>query len=162
MLAGGSGLLVAQAVFILVYVWNVKAGFVFWGTVMPFMATVFFAGTVAGLALKQETGGGPRWLVFPVFTSVARYSYGMYAIHVPLITLLFYKDLIVQQSPVAGFDLPYRIYFFILIAGLSYGVGLVTWHLYEKQFLKLAPSYRYSGKSDPNQAVLPAGVMPVP
>ena len=158
----GFGFLAAQAVFILTYAWNVKASFVFSVTVMPFIATVFFAAAVAGLALRQESDGGPRWLLNPVLTSTARYSYGMYAIHVPLITLLYHYGLIVQRDPVAGFDLPYRIYFFILIAGLSYGVGLVTWHLYEKQFLKLTPSYRYSGETEPTQAALPAGAIPVP
>ena len=104
----------------------------------------------------------PRWLVSPVLTSVARYSYGMYALHVPIITWLFYKKLVVQRSPVAGFDLPYRIYFFILIAGLSYAVGLISWHLYEKQLLKLAPRYRYSRKAQVSAPTAQVGVMPVP
>ena len=158
----GFGFLAAQSAFILVYIWNVKAGIAFWATLMPFIATVFFAATVAGLALRHERGGGPQWLLNPVLTSTARYSYGMYAIHVPIIVLLFHYGLIARRVPVAGLDLPYRIYFFILIAGLSYGAGLVTWHLYEKHFLKLAPRYRYSRGTRSAATTIPIDAIPVP
>ena len=157
----GFALIGFQVAFFGVYVWNVKAGHVFWATAMPFAATVFFAAFVASLALKQQQSDAPKWLLSPVLTSTARYSYGMYALHVPIITLFYYYDLVEQRSPVRGFDLPYRIYFFILIAGLSYGAGLVTWHLYEKQFLKIAPRYRYSRQSKAVPAFEGAAI-PVP
>ena len=154
--------LVGQLSLIVLYLADRKDfGAQIWVTVMPFVATAFFSAVVAQLAMQPQ-GDRPRWLLSPVLTSVARYSYGMYALHVPLITLLFHYELVVQQAPLAGFDLPYRIYFFILVAGLSYGAGLVSWHLYEKQFLKLAPGYRYSRKMQPAAASLPAAAIPVP
>ena len=159
---GGVGSLIAQAAFLLVRAWNEQAWLVLSSTFLPFIATLFFAATVAGLALRQEHGGGPQWLLNPVLTSTARYSYGMYAIHRPLIVLLFYYGLVVRRDPIAGFDLPYRIYFFILIAGLSYGIGLITWHLYEKQFLKLAPRYRYSSQTRLAATPVPVDALPVP
>ena len=151
----------AQLAFVPLYMWHAKAGVLFWVAFMPFIASVFFASAVAGLSLRRDTSS-PKWLVSPVLTSIARYSYGMYAFHVPLIFVLFHLQLAVKQAPVAGFDLPYRITFFILIAGLTYGLGMASWHLYEKQFLKLAPRYRYSGKTRAVEPALQNAVMPVP
>ena len=132
-----------------------------WVTVMPFFASVFFAAVVAHLALSPRLDG-PRWLLSPVLRSVARYSYGMYALHVPIGVLMFHHNLIARSAPIAGFHLPYRIYLFILVGGLSYGFGLASWHLYEKQFLKLAPRYRYSGKTQAVESALQGGAIPVP
>lgn len=159
----GFGLLGAQAVFVPIYMWNTGAAVLFWASLMPLLATLFFAAAVAGLALKQESGSAPKWLVSRVLKSAARYSYGMYVFHLPIIVLLIHYKLVVQKAPVAGFDLPYRVAFFVFIAGLSYVAGMVSWHLYEKPFLKLSPKYRYPGQK-PGLASpsLQTGVMPVP
>jgi peptidoglycan/LPS O-acetylase OafA/YrhL len=160
-IAGGGLVLVYGVVTLLYFSGRKELGIPIWITLVPFFASICFAAVVARLAMNAEDKN-PRWLVSPVLTSVARYSYGMYALHVPIITWLFYQKLIVQRFPVAGFDLPYRIYFFILIAGLSYAVGLISWHLYEKQLLKLAPRYRYSRKAQVPTPTAQVGVMPVP
>jgi peptidoglycan/LPS O-acetylase OafA/YrhL len=157
----GVAFVAAQVAVIPLYIWHPRAGFGFWVAVMPCIASVFFAAAVAGLSLRSDTAT-PKWLVSPVLTSVARCSYGMYAFHVPLIYVLFHLQLAVKQAPVAGYDFPYRITFFILIAGLSYGLGMISWHLYEKRLLKLAPSYRYSGKAKAMAPSLQNAVIPVP
>ena len=151
----------AQPAVFLVYSWHAKAGAIFWIAFMPFVASIFFAAAVAGLSLRRDTSS-PRWLVSPVLTSIARYSYGMYAFHLPLIYLLLGLHLAVKSAPVRGFDFPYRICFYILIAGLSYGIGMASWHLYEKRLLKLAPKYRYSGQTTAVEPSLQNAVMPVP
>ena len=157
----GFAFVAAQPAVFLIHSWHAKAGWVSWIAFMPFIASVFFAAAVAGLSLRRDTSS-PTWLASPVLTSIARYSYGMYAFHVPLIYLLFHLQLTVKQAPVAGFDLPYRITFFILIAGLTYGLGMASWHLYEKQFLKLAPRYRYSGQTTGVEPSVQSAVIPVP
>ena len=161
MLFAGLAFIVAQIVFVLVYMSSAKAGTVFWIAIMPLIASVFFAASVAGLSLRHDTSS-PRWLATPPLTSIARYSYGMYAFHVPLIFLLFHLRLVVKQAPVAGFDLPFRICFFILIGGLSFGLGMTSWHLYEKRLLKLAPKYRYSGQTKAVDPSVQNSVIPVP
>ena len=154
--------LIVQAILLMVYLSGMRReGIQIWVTVMPFIASIFFASLVARLAMRPG-GDTPGWLVSPVLTSVARYSYGMYALHVPIILGLFYSGLAVQRVPVAGYDLPYRIAFFILVAGLAYGAGLVSWHLYEKQFLKLVPRYRYSRKVQMASPAVQTGAVPVP
>ena len=157
----GFAFVAAQPAVFLIHSWHAKAGWVSWIAFMPFIASVFFAAAVAGLSLRRDTSS-PTWLASPVLTSIARYSYGMYAFHVPLIYLLFHLQLTVKRAPVAGFDFPYRICFFILIAGLSYGIGMASWHLFEKRLLKLAPRYRYSGQAKAVEPSLQNAVIPVP
>jgi peptidoglycan/LPS O-acetylase OafA/YrhL len=117
-----------------------------WVSAMPFFSSVFFAGIIALTAMGETAT--PRWMTWPPLTSVARYSYGMYAFHIPLITLLFYFHFVRQQVAIRGYDIPYRMFFFVVIASISYGLGFLSWHLYEKHFLKLAPRYRYSAVSE--------------
>jgi len=114
-----------------------------WLSAMPFLSAVFFASLIAVIAMGGETVA-PRWMTWPPLMSVARYSYGMYAFHIPVISLLFYFQFVRQHVEIRGYDLPYRLYFFVVIASISYGLGFLSWHLYEKHFLKLAPRYRYS------------------
>jgi len=162
MWSGGIACLVGHATVVVLFM----SGFTWltpkvWVLVMPFFASVFFAAVVAHLVMSPRPDR-PRWLLSPVLKSVARYSYGMYALHVPIGVLMFHHKLIEPRVPIAGFHLPYRIYLFILIGGLSYGFGLASWHLYEKQFLKLAPRYRYSRKTNQVEPGLQGAAIPVP
>lgn len=122
-----------------------------WVTAMPFLSSVVFASLIAVLAMGAEADT-PRWMTWPPLLSVARYSYGMYAFHIPLITLIFYFDFVRQRVDIRGYDLPYRLYFFVVVASISYGLGFMSWHLYEKHFLKLRPRYRYSAVKEPASA----------
>ena len=158
----GLGLLAAQAIFIPIYIRDAGTAVVFWAGFMPTLATLFFASAVAGLALKQDAGISPRWLVSPLLRSAAKYSYGMYVFHLPIIVLLGHYGLITRQASIAGLDLPYRLAFFFFIAALSYAAGLVSWHLYEKPLLKLSPKYRYSTKAPVAGTSIQGAAIPVP
>jgi peptidoglycan/LPS O-acetylase OafA/YrhL len=162
MRVSGAALLAAQAIFIPIYIWNADAGSVFWAAFMPTLATLFFASAVAGLALKQELGEAPRSLISRQLKSAARYSYGMYVFHLPIIVLLGHFGFVTRQASIAGFDTPYRIAFFLFIAALSYLAGMASWHLYEKPLLKFSPKYQYSGRTSLTGVSLQRGAIPVP
>jgi peptidoglycan/LPS O-acetylase OafA/YrhL len=140
--------LIAIVCVVVVSVLSATNGEVWYRTFSTFFSSIFFAALVAWLAVRTERKT-PSWMVAPFLRSVARYSYGMYAFHVPVITLLFYVHFIRQKVDIDGYSLPYRLYFYLVITGISYSLGFISWHLYEKKFLKLAPRYRYSAVSAP-------------
>jgi Predicted acyltransferases len=108
----------------------------------PTLFGLFFGSVVATAASRNRPDGkaGP---LGEGLRSIARYSYGMYVLHVPLIVMLFHTGRIRQRIPLSGYDFPYRLAFVIMILMISYVGGLFSWHLYEKRFLALAPAYRY-------------------
>src|SRR5687768_13369691 len=129
--------------------------------VSPFFFSITFALVVAASVSRKKDGEpGPAG---KLLRSIARCSYGMYAFHVPLIVILFHSGRIPQAHLIGGSQLPYRLLFSLAILTLSYTAGLLSWHLYEKQMLKLAPSYRYSARDkspSPREGELQA--IPVP
>ena len=93
-------------------------------------------GTVANdLSAKQR-----RWLAplrSRALIAVGRYSYGMYVFH--MFFAIFAAVWIRRVT--ASFGQGSMLAFALLITALSYAVGFLSYHLYEKHFLKL--SHRY-------------------
>jgi peptidoglycan/LPS O-acetylase OafA/YrhL len=93
-------------------------------------------GTVANdLSAKQ------RWWLAPLrsraLISVGRYSYGMYVFHM---FFAIFAAVWVRRVT-ASFGQGSMLAFALLITALSYAVGFLSYHLYEKHFLRL--SHRY-------------------
>jgi peptidoglycan/LPS O-acetylase OafA/YrhL len=109
----------------------------------PFLFSLLFGSLVATLVSdnhKRRPTGEGRLLL----TTVARYSYGMYAFHVPIMVILFHTGRVQQTLAIHGYDFPYRAIYSMVILGLSYVAGFLSWELYEKKVLQHAPRYRYS------------------
>ena len=119
----------------------------------PLLAAITF-GAALGMIAVRSSESGVRWLESRALASISRYSYGMYTMHVIVIVLLMWLVL-PARNPVMGFDLPYQVLFTGVVIGVCYVAGFLTWHLYERRFLKLAPPYVYSGIRDRRAA--PAG-----
>ncbi len=105
----------------------------------PLVGAGLFAICVARVA--SATSGGPRWLTTGWLRLVGRSSYGTYLFHLPIATLMIGMG-VPRMAPVGGFDLPYQLVFALSLLVISTAFGTLTWHLYEKQWLRLAPAYR--------------------
>jgi peptidoglycan/LPS O-acetylase OafA/YrhL len=95
---------------------------------------------VLGMGGRVRNGLSATWLA-----KVGRYSYAMYVFHLPIIFILLFKGL--RISSVRGNYFPYQIILSVGVALLSFGAAFVSWHVLEKQFLKLAPRY-HTPRSD--------------
>lgn len=110
----------------------------------PFVGGIAFAVCVARFALSP--GKGPRFLRSRFLRSIGRSSYGMYLFHVPLGAVLFVITPL--RVPVWGLDFPYQVVSSLVLIGVSFGVGTLTWNYFEKPILKLAPAYRFAEPRD--------------
>jgi peptidoglycan/LPS O-acetylase OafA/YrhL len=74
----------------------------------------------------------------PALTSVGKYSYAIYVFHNPIIAAV---------GPLLGLPRPSHLYeqlaFAILCALASFLTALVSWHLFEKHFLRLKAIFNY-------------------
>ena len=108
----------------------------------PFLAAMAFASVIAVIA-RRPAGARRRWLESRTLATVSRYSYGMYTLHVVVILLVIYFGVPIR-NPAFGLDLPWQLAFAaIVVSGCLVG-GFLSWHLWEKWFLKAAPAYTYA------------------
>lgn len=106
----------------------------------PFIGSMTFAVWV-GLLTTADREYGPAWLKRGLLARMARYSYGMYLFHVPLVVIL--SQVIPPRFPVWGFDLPYQILIAAFVLAVSTLIGWVTWTLLENRILRYSPPYVY-------------------
>lgn len=72
-----------------------------------------------------------------------KYSYGMYVLHLPITVLLEGVGFTIVALPrVGGSDVPAAILFSFVALATTVVLSLLSWHLYEKQFLKLKERFR--------------------
>jgi peptidoglycan/LPS O-acetylase OafA/YrhL len=103
-----------------------------------FAALVGVAVSSSGRSLPQRLLGAPLLVLF------GRYGYGLYVFHH---LLLFFKPKGVSSAifpTILGSDVPARVAFATVGIGLTLGMAMVSWHAYEKQFLKLKRLFPYS------------------
>jgi peptidoglycan/LPS O-acetylase OafA/YrhL len=117
-------------------------------------ASAYLAGSLLILALNRDLGPvGNRLLSLPPLTSLGKYCYGLYVLHVPLQELLNhfgFKIGVFAWSPF-GTRLATQMLYTLLLTFLSICLAIIVWHIYEKQFLKLGVHFRYGHRADPLQ-----------
>ncbi|HVS64544.1 MAG TPA: acyltransferase [Thermoanaerobaculia bacterium] len=92
------------------------------------------------LALRYS----PRWLTSRPLRLLGRYSYGLYVIHHPLIMLLGESPLSVRRLPRwLGSALPAQALVTLIAATLSLALAALSWHLWERPFLRLKRRFPY-------------------
>ena len=71
--------------------------------------------------------------------SWGRYSYGIYVVHLPLLSAIEYKTTFYQHGValLGGSRLPATLLLAVVGMSLSYMLGWLSYHLYEKRFLAL-------------------------
>jgi len=98
-----------------------------------------------------------RLLTTRMLLVFGKYSYAIYLIHSPLDAILRRTVLKTPLKTVAGTDVPMQLVFYGVATGLSLGLALLSWHLFEKHMLKLKDYFPY-GKSPVPAAALAAPV----
>lgn len=94
---------------------------------------LFFGALVALAAL-----GSFRWLNNSVLAEVGQKSYAMYVFHVPLLILAVnYIAFPGWLRHRFGHAIPADVVFFATMTAATYGTAFLSYHLYEKHFLKL-------------------------
>jgi peptidoglycan/LPS O-acetylase OafA/YrhL len=105
---------------------------------------LIFGWFVSGLALSPEEGPlarmfGARWLRF-----LGKYSYAIYLIHLPV--RAFVRDVVfgpaskhpmIALPEIGGSYIPAQIMFYVVATVPILVLAWLSWHLYEKHFLKL-------------------------
>lgn len=149
MLSAGAlpAMLVSGAVLVLVVVLagglpNLNAGVQLFG--LSALA-VFFAGLLAH-GLTTPSASVVQRLFSPVMLKMlGRYSYGLYIVHWPIATWLAWHIRIHAILPkFPGSPLLSELLFAALAFTLSMTAAWLSWHLYEKQFLKLKRYFPYA------------------
>ena len=85
-------------------------------------------------AATNETNGRIfRFFSHPVLQWFGKYSYALYVLHLPIAVLILHSDISwVSSNPAIA-----QLELFILYFGASILAAFLSWHLYEKHFLKL-------------------------
>lgn len=84
------------------------------------------------------------FLSAPVLRAFGQYSYGLYVLHVPLRNLIRQRMGTNGGLPrLGGSELPAQLVMMAGAIALSYGVAMVSWHLYEKHWLRLKRFFPY-------------------
>jgi peptidoglycan/LPS O-acetylase OafA/YrhL len=98
-----------------------------------------FAGALLVLGVAGREGG--RWrgfLRWRPLVALGTYSYALYLFHLPIRAAI--RDVVYgpdQFFLLGGSQLPGQLLFYALALTASFAAALLSWHLYEKQFLKL-------------------------
>jgi peptidoglycan/LPS O-acetylase OafA/YrhL len=79
----------------------------------------------------------------PVMRSLGRYSYGTYVFHGPLYLVFRTQPFIAEPPRMFGSQLPAALAGSLLLALASIALAVLSWHGYEKQFLKLKTYFPY-------------------
>jgi peptidoglycan/LPS O-acetylase OafA/YrhL len=108
-----------------------------------YTALAFFFGAVLVLALDGGSARLPRLLSSGVLRFFGRYSYGLYVVHAPLITLARMAGVSPDRFAGTRWELPGLLGYVALMAAASILIALASWHLYEKHFLKLKARFTY-------------------
>ncbi len=111
-----------------------------------FLAILFGGILVIALASPPETVAG-RLFAHRSLKSLGRYSYALYVFHHPI---MFYMGRFFSVGSIprlAGSQLSGQLLFTALTASVSLAAALLSWHLYEAQFLKLKALFPYDTKA---------------
>lgn len=105
------------------------------------LIALFCAGFLCQVLLSE--GALKRWLVHPVLRTFGIYAYGLYVFHHP-IRIILQRALPFENlgQAVGSYWLGLALHSLVALA-LSVGVALASYHLYEKQFLKLKRFFTY-------------------
>jgi peptidoglycan/LPS O-acetylase OafA/YrhL len=153
---------ITGAALAMIFVW--RAGLAPWDPIMKTIGhslLAFFFGALIVLALvsapKTVTG---RFFGSSQLSFFGRYSYALYVVHVPI--LFFHLDRFLPLGlvpTVFGSLLLKKLVFVASATAFSILLAMTSWHLYEKQFLKLKRFFPYQ---PPDKSSAPARSAPIP
>lgn len=75
---------------------------------------------------------------------MGQYSYGLYVLHVPIRNLMRDRLVVAGGLPrLWGSQLPAQVLLMVVAIAASWGIALISWHLYEKHWLRLKRRFPY-------------------
>jgi peptidoglycan/LPS O-acetylase OafA/YrhL len=99
---------------------------------------LLFAGVVARAVTNPPYSATIRFLSKPSLRALGKYSYALYLLHVPMRDLfLIVLDDVGGMPRMLGSALPFQLVLSVAGIGISLGLALVSWNVFEKPILKL-------------------------
>jgi peptidoglycan/LPS O-acetylase OafA/YrhL len=109
----------------------------------PLLAVASAALLVLAMAARKRWSWYQRMFKSRVLRFFGKYSYGMYVLHLPVIVAFEGLSVTIATFPlVGGSRVPAAIAFTIVGLCTTTLLAFLSWHLYEKQFLKLKARFR--------------------
>lgn len=110
-------------------------------TVFPiyFTSTALFFGCLLIYAVYVGDGPAGSMLRSRALAFFGKYGYGLYVFHVPLIPIVSLVGFTPGNLARVGSELGGALIYIAVMIALTTAVALLSWHLWEKQFLKLRP-----------------------
>jgi peptidoglycan/LPS O-acetylase OafA/YrhL len=99
---------------------------------------IFFAQLVVSVLYTRKGSFRERIFASKFFIFFGKYSYAIYLFHLPIRAVIrdaFFGETAFRQLP--GFALGWQMIFYVLATLAVIPLALLSWNLYEKQFLKL-------------------------
>jgi peptidoglycan/LPS O-acetylase OafA/YrhL len=96
-------------------------------------------GALILIGIASPAGSAPRRLFENRWLgSVGRYAYALYLFHYPVQEAIRLAGLHPNAMPtVFGLTLPGQLVFNVIVTGASLAAAFLSWHLFEKHFLRL-------------------------
>ena len=121
---------------------------------------LMFAALVAHIVTAAPTATVPRLFTNRTLRTLGKYSYGLYLIHVPIRNV---TRLLIERRgglpSVWGSEIPAQVLVTVVGIAASFVLAYASWHLFEKQVLKLKS--RFDSKAAPTpEPVLGAAPLP--
>lgn len=117
----------------------------YWWTFMETISVIFFGGLLI-LILRQK--GIPVLMSNKILVTFGKYSYGLFVIHnicLPLFQWLFQPTAL---SRTLGSPILAQTIFYVLSITASFILAFISWHLYEKHFIKLKKLFEYKSQQE--------------
>jgi peptidoglycan/LPS O-acetylase OafA/YrhL len=142
---GGSGMTLALT-------WNTDARIFVMGTTL---LGLFFGGLLIGVVVSGPGNWVRRAFEFRLMRGLGKYSYGMYVLH-PFILAVLRGYLPYKRLGALAHSNAVGVLLFTVLAFVAVlGSGWISWHLYERHFLKLKRFARYGeAKRTPRTAAV--------
>ena len=122
--------------------------------------SILGATAAAILVLATTAAVGSRLrvvLTHPALRFFGRYSYGIYLIHGPLYLMWRTEPWYVRPRVLWGSQLPGAFAALLTVVVVATGLAMLSWHLYEKQFLKLKSHFPYDRRGAGQPAAAGSG-----
>lgn len=116
--------------------------------------SVLFGALVLRTVVARPESWLSRSMSHPWLRFMGRISYAMYVVHMPIVFIFLHVGLDIDIFPrLFGSQLPGQLALLVLGTAITVLLSWLSWHLYEKHFLKLKElmAYNLGGNSDADE-----------
>jgi Predicted acyltransferases len=110
---------------------------------LEYFSVAVFYGCLLVVALCATTSRTGRLLRSRFLRFYGRYSYALYVIHLPAMSILGHLGIYPDRLSAGGSDLVGEILYILIVTPIVTLLAWLSWHLLEKHFLKLKRNFVY-------------------